>query len=83
MQVRAAVAAPPFARIALSSGLGAALLWMIVLVREAPRLAYAGQICGEPNSLFGHCALCWPAAALTGLAAGACLLAIRTGVRRT
>lgn len=61
--------------ITLHSALGAVALWIGVLVREWPRVAAYGQLCGERQALFGHCPLCLPAAALTIVAfAGAVAL---------
>jgi hypothetical protein len=46
-------------------GAGGAMTWAAILIREWPRLMYAGQICGERDGLLGHCLLCAPAAAMT------------------
>lgn len=69
MNDRALDPSPALEQIALHATMGALLLWSGVLAREWPRLAAGGAICGEPEGLFGHCVLCWPAAALTGVAA--------------
>lgn len=63
----------------LASGGAALALWGGILVAEWPRLTAIGMICGEDSSLFGHCAACYPAAALTVFAAccGLASLAIR------
>jgi hypothetical protein len=53
----------------LASGGAALALWGGILVAEWPRLTAIGMICGEESSLFGHCAACYPAAALTLFAA--------------
>jgi len=64
--------------ITLHSAAGASILWLGVVVREWPRLTAFGPICGEAQGLLGHCPLCFPAAALTGLAlAGAVALSRR------
>jgi len=78
MQVRALTKLTNTAQlelITLHSALGAAALWAGVLVREWPQLTSLGRLCGEAQSLFGHCPLCFPAAALTIVAfAGAATL---------
>ena len=53
----------------LASGLGAAGLWMGLLATQWDRLTAIGVICSESVGLLGHCALCYPAAALTVLTA--------------
>lgn len=83
MQVRALVSPPALEQIALHSTLGAIILWSGVLYREWPTLAAGGVLCGEPNGLLGHCALCWPAAALTGIALATLALAARATARRS
>lgn len=78
MQVRALTKLTNTAQlelITLHSALGAAVLWIGVLVREWPELTAFGRLCGEAQTLFGHCPLCFPAAALTIVAfAGAAAL---------
>lgn len=78
MQVRALTKLANTAQlelITLHSALGAAALWIGVIVREWPQLTAYGRICGETVALFGHCPLCFPAAALTIVAfAGAAAL---------
>ncbi|MDP1631018.1 MAG: hypothetical protein Q8L66_06320 [Caulobacter sp.] len=83
MPARALNRALPLETITLHAAAGALALWLAVLVREWPRLTAYGQICGEDGSLFGHCALCWPAAALTAVAlAGVASLVLRQTRRR-
>ncbi|MFZ4606414.1 MAG: hypothetical protein ACOYM5_09165 [Caulobacter sp.] len=78
MQVRALTKLTNTARlelITLHAALGAAALWIGVIVREWPQLTAYGEFCGEPLALLGHCPLCFPAAALTIVAfAGAAAL---------
>ncbi len=78
MQVRALTTLGNTARlelITLHSALGAAVLWIGIVIREWPQLTAYGRICGETVALFGHCPLCFPAAALTIMAfAGAATL---------
>lgn len=74
---RRAQPSPLFAGLLLSAP-GAVALWSAVLAHEWPRLMATGTICGETGAWFGHCAACYPAAAVT-LIAAACAagLAIR------
>jgi len=81
MPVRALVSLSTLEQAALHSTLGAIVLWMGVLIREWPVLATGGVMCGEPEGLLGHCALCWPAAALTGLALTLLIMTVRAGRR--
>lgn len=81
MQVRLRLSPAVIEQAALHATLGAILLWSGILVREWPILAAGGPLCGEPNSLFGHCPLCWPAAALTGMALTLLIAAFRAPVR--
>lgn len=78
MQVRALKKLPNTAQleiITLHSALGAAALWIGVLIREWPQLTADARLCGEAVALLGHCPLCFPAAALTIVAfAGAAAL---------
>jgi len=78
MQVRALTKLTDTAQlelVTLHSALGAAALWIGVVVREWPQLTAYGRICGETAALFGHCPLCYPAAALTLVAfTGAAIL---------
>lgn len=82
MQVRALVSPSTLEQAALHSTLGAIVLWSGVLVREWPLLAAGGPLCGEPDGLFGHCALCWPAAAMTGVALTLLVHTFRAAGRR-
>lgn len=82
MQVRTLVSPSPLEQTALHSTLGAIILWSAVLVREWPLLAAGGPLCGEPEGLFGHCALCWPAAAMTAVALTLLVAALRSPGRR-
>lgn len=62
----------------LHSAAAASALWMGVVIREWPKLSTFGAICGDTGAFLGHCPLCYPAAALTGLAlAGAFALSRR------
>ena len=82
MQVRALVSPSTLEQAALHSTLGAIILWSGVLIREWPLLAAGGPLCGEPDSLFGHCALCWPAAGMTGIALCLLVMTFRAAGRR-
>lgn len=82
MQVRALVSPSMLEQAALHGALGAIILWSGVLIREWPRLAAGGLLCGEPDGLFGHCALCWPAAGMTGIALGLLAMTFRAAGRR-
>lgn len=65
----------------LHSAAGASILWLGVVIREWPKLSSIGAICGDSSAFLGHCPLCYPAAALTGLAlAGAFALSRRQSV---
>ena len=76
MSVRALASSAQLEQVTLHATLGALALSLGVLVREWPQLDSYGRLCGEPQSLFGHCPLCWPAAALTVVSiAGLTLLA--------
>ena len=82
MSVRALANSAQLELVTLHATIGALVLWMGVLVREWPQLVTYGRLCGEPESLFGHCPMCWPAAALTVVSvAGLSLLAARNGRR--
>ncbi len=82
MSVRALANSAQLELVALHATIGALVLWVGVLVREWPQLVTYGRLCGEPQSLFGHCPMCWPAAALTVVSvAGLSLLAARNGRR--
>lgn len=73
MQVRALTRLTHTARlelITLHTALGAAALWIGVVIREWPQLTAYGALCGDAQTLFGHCPLCLPAAALTLVAFG-------------
>jgi len=50
----------------LLPGLAAGFLWLWVFMLEASRLA-AGPLCSEAAGLLGHCPLCYPAAAASGM----------------
>lgn len=82
MQVRALVSPSALEQAALHSTLGAIVLWSGVLLREWPLLAAGGSLCGEPEGLLGHCVLCWPASALTGVALTLLVAAFRASNRR-
>lgn len=82
MQVRALVSPSVIEQAAMHSTLGAIVLWSGVLVREWPRMAAGGPLCGEAQALFGHCALCWPAAALSVVALALLVPAYRIAERR-
>lgn len=79
MQVRALRNTAQLELITLHSTFGALALWLGVVIREWPQLTIYGRLCGdESQSLFGHCPLCLPAAALTVVAlAGLTTLATR------
>jgi hypothetical protein len=64
---------------ALASGLGAAGLWLGVLVTQWDRLTAYGALCAESVGLLGHCPLCYPAAALTGLSVALAAVQWRRG----
>jgi hypothetical protein len=82
MSVRALANSAQLELVTLHATIGALVLWTGVLVREWPQLVTYGRLCGEPQSLFGHCPMCWPAAALTVVSvAGLSLLAARNGRR--
>ena len=83
MQVRALIPPSALEQAALHSTLGAIVLWSGVLIREWPLMATGGALCGEPDGLLGHCALCWPAAALTGVALTLLIMTLRAAGRRT
>lgn len=68
--------------ITLHSALGATVLWIGVVVREWPQLTAYGALCGEAGTLFGHCPLCIPAAALTLAAFGGAALLLAYGQDR-
>jgi hypothetical protein len=82
MHVRALAATPQLELITLHSTLGALALWLGVLIREWPQLTAYGVFCGEPQTLFGHCPLCFPAAALTVVAMAGMATLARRGARR-
>jgi len=82
MQARAIVSPSGLEQAALHSTLGAIVLWSGVLIREWPLLAAGGSLCGEPDSVLGHCALCWPAAALTVAALTLMAMTFRSASRR-
>ena len=82
MPVRVLVSPPAIEQGALHATVGAILLWSGVLIRELPQIATGGALCGEPQALFGHCPLCFPAAALTGLAAALLTATFRAPTRR-
>ena len=82
MHTRAIVSPVGLEQAALHSTLGAIVLWSGVLIREWPQLAAGAPLCGEPNSILGHCALCWPAAGLTGLALALLVMTFRSASRR-
>lgn len=63
------------------SGLGAGFLWLWVLILEWPALT-AGPLCAESVGIFGHCPLCYPAAASTALFVAGGLLMARRRRRR-
>lgn len=73
---------PAIEQVALNSTFGAIILWTSVLVSEWFLSPAAGFICREPGALLGHCALCWPAAALTVISAVSLSLAFRSYGRR-
>lgn len=81
MPVRALVSPSALEQAALHSTLGGIVLWTGVLIREWPLLTAGGVMCGEPEGLLGHCALCWPAAALSGVALTLLIMAVRAGRR--
>lgn len=69
MRVRALRNLAQLELITLHSTFGALALWLGVVIREWPRLTIYGRLCGDDSQyLFGHCPLCWPAAALTVVA---------------
>ncbi len=82
MQVRALMKPADTARlelITLHSAMGAMALWLGVVIREWPQLTTYGALCSEAQTLFGHCPLCLPAAALTVIAfGGAAMLLARS-----
>lgn len=82
MSVRALANSPQLELVTLHATLGALALWLGVLVREWPQLVTWGRLCGEPLSLFGHCPMCWPAAALTVVSVAGLTLLVARGDRR-
>lgn len=82
MTARALTSQPAIDQLALSSTFGAIVLWTGVLASEWFLSPADGVICGEPVALLGHCALCWPAAALTAISAVSLALAFRSFGRR-
>lgn len=82
MTARALVSRPALEQAALHSTFGAIILWTGVLIREWPLMTAGGVLCGEPEGLLAHCALCWPAAALTGVAFTLLIMTARSVGRR-
>jgi hypothetical protein len=66
---------------ALASGLGAAGLWLAVLITQWDRLTAYGALCAESVGFLGHCPLCYPAAALSLLSVAMAGVSLRRGAQ--
>lgn len=85
MQIRALTTLTSTARlelVTLHSAMGAMALWIGVIAREWRQLTTYGGLCGESLALFGHCPLCFPAAALTITAFAGAAALLGRNVRR-